>query len=128
MEKNMDYKKNDIVTIEIQDISHDGEGIGKINGYPFFVKDTVIGDRAQIRVTKVKRNYAYGRLEKVLEPSPGRVQPVCAFHRQCGGCQIQAMAYEAQLRFKESKIRNNLIRIGGPGGQSRGRILCGEDP
>ncbi len=113
MEKNMDYKKNDIVTIEIQDISHDGEGIGKINGYPFFVKDTVIGDRAQIRVTKVKRNYAYGRLEKVLEPSPGRVQPVCAFHRQCGGCQIQAMAYEAQLRFKESKIRNNLIRIGG---------------
>ncbi len=113
MEKNMDYKKNDIVTIEIQDISHDGEGIGKINGYPFFVKDTVIGDRAQVRVTKVKRNYAYGRLEKVLEPSPGRVQPVCAFHRQCGGCQIQAMAYEAQLRFKESKIRNNLIRIGG---------------
>lgn len=109
----MDYKKNDIVTIEIQDISHDGEGIGKINGYPFFVKDTVIGDRAQIRVTKVKKNYAYGRLEAVLEPSPGRIRPVCAFHRQCGGCQIQAMAYEAQLRFKESKIRSSLIRIGG---------------
>lgn len=109
----MDYKKNDLVTIEIRDISHEGEGIGKIDGYPFFVKDTVIGDKAQIRVTMVKKNYAYGRLEKVLEPSACRREPACPFHRQCGGCQIQAMDYAAQLRFKEDKIRNNLIRIGG---------------
>lgn len=109
----MDYKKNDIVTIEIRDISHEGEGIGKIDGYPFFVKDTVIGDKAQVRVTRVKKNYAYGRLEKVLEPSACRREPACPFHRQCGGCQIQAMDYAAQLRFKEDKIRNNMIRIGG---------------
>ena len=109
----MDYKKNDIVTIEIRDISHEGEGIGKIDGYPFFVKDTVIGDKAQVRVTRVKKNYAYGRLEKVLEPSACRREPACPFHRQCGGCQIQVMDYTAQLRFKEDKIRNNMIRIGG---------------
>ena len=109
----MDYKKNDIVTIEIRDISHEGEGIGKIDGYPFFVKDTVIGDKAQVRVTRVKKNYAYGRLEKVLEPSTCRREPACPFHRQCGGCQIQAMDYAAQLRFKEDKIRNNMIRSGG---------------
>ena len=75
----MDYKKNDIVTIEIRDISHEGEGIGKIDGYPFFVKDTVIGDKAQVRVTRVKKNYAYGRLEKVLEPSACRREPACPF-------------------------------------------------
>ncbi len=109
----MDYKKNDIVTIEIRDISHEGEGIGKIDGYPFFVKDTVIGDKAQVRVTRVKKNYAYGRLEKVLEPSACRREPACPFHRQCGGCQIQVMDYAAQLQFKEDKIRNNMIRIGG---------------
>lgn len=109
----MEYKKNDIVTVEIQDISNEGEGIGKIDGYPFFVKDAVIGDIAKVRVTKVKKNYSFGRLEKVLIPSPFRVEPVCPIHRQCGGCQIQAMSYEKQLQFKESKIKNNLVRIGG---------------
>ena len=109
----MEYKKNDIVTVEIQDISNEGEGIGKIEGYPFFVKDAIIGDVAQVRVTKVKKNYSFARLEKVIEPSPFRVEPVCPIHRQCGGCQIQAMDYERQLQFKESKIKNNLVRIGG---------------
>lgn len=94
-------------------MTSEGEGIGKVEGFPFFVKDAIIGDQARIRVTRVKKNYAYGRLEKVLTPSPFRVEPGCAFHRQCGGCQIQTMSYERQLRFKEDKIRNNLIRIGG---------------
>lgn len=109
----MGYEKNQILTVEIIDITSEGEGIGKIDGYPFFVKDAVIGDKAEIRVTRVKKNYAYGRLEKVLTPSPFRVDADCAFHKQCGGCQIQAMSYARQLKFKESKVRNNLIRIGG---------------
>lgn len=109
----MGYEKNQILTVEIVDITSEGEGIGKIDGYPFFVKDAVIGDQARIRVTRVKKNYAYGRLEKVLTPSPFRVDAKCAFHKQCGGCQIQAMSYARQLQFKESKVRNNLIRIGG---------------
>lgn len=109
----MGYEKNQILTVEIVDITSEGEGVGKINGYPFFVKDTVIGDQAEIRVTRVKKNYAYARLEKVLTPSPFRVDAKCAFHRQCGGCQIQSMSYERQLEFKESRVRNHLIRIGG---------------
>lgn len=107
------YEKNQILTVEIEDITSEGEGVGKIDGYPFFVKDTVIGDKVQIRVVRVKKNYAYGRLEKVLCPSPFRVEPVCSFHRQCGGCQIQAMSYERQLEFKHNKVKNNLMRIGG---------------
>lgn len=109
----MEFQKNQIVTIEITDMSAEGEGIGKTEGYPVFVKDTVIGDVAEVRLTKVKKNYSYGRLEKVLTSSPFRVEPVCAFHRQCGGCQVQAMSYEKQRQFKQDKIRNNLIRIGG---------------
>ena len=109
----MPYEKNQILTVEIEDITSEGEGIGKISGYPFFVKDAVIGDTVQIRVTRTKKNYAYGRLEKVVEPSPFRVEPICGFHKQCGGCQIQAMDYERQLEFKQSKVRNNLVRIGG---------------
>ncbi len=109
----MNYEKNQVVTVEIVDMTSEGEGVGKIDGYPFFVKDAVIGDIAEIRVVRVKKNYAYGRLEKVLTPSPFRVEPECAYHRQCGGCQIQAMRYERQLEYKQSKVKNNLMRIGG---------------
>ena len=109
----MDFEKNQILTVKIVDMTAEGEGIGKVSGFPFFVKDAIIGDDAQIRVTRVKKNFAYGRLEKVLTPSPFRVDTNCAFHRQCGGCQLQAMSYERQLQFKEDKVRNNLIRIGG---------------
>ncbi|MDE7283573.1 MAG: 23S rRNA (uracil(1939)-C(5))-methyltransferase RlmD [Lachnospiraceae bacterium] len=109
----MEFQKNDIVTVEIEDIGNDGEGIGRIEGYALFVKDAVIGDVVEARITKVKKNYGYARLEKVITPSSFRVEPRCIFHRQCGGCQIQAMAYERQLEFKQDKIRNNLIRIGG---------------
>ena len=107
------YSKNDIVTVKIEDIGTEGEGIGKLEGFTLFVKDAVMGDVVEARLVKVKKNYAYARLEKVLTSSPLRVKPVCPYHRQCGGCQIQAMSYEAQLQFKENKVKNNLVRIGG---------------
>ena len=107
------YSKNDIVTVKIEDIGTEGEGIGKLEGFTLFVKDAVLGDVVEARLVKVKKNYAYARLEKVLTSSPLRVKPVCPYHKQCGGCQIQAMSYEAQLQFKENKVKNNLVRIGG---------------
>lgn len=107
------YSKNDIVTVKIEDIGTEGEGIGKLEGFTLFVKDAVMGDVVEARLVKVKKNYAYARLEKVLTSSPLRVKPVCSYHKQCGGCQIQAMSYEAQLQFKENKVKNNLVRIGG---------------
>lgn len=109
----MEYKKNDYVTVTIEDIGSDGEGIGKVDGFTLFVKDAVIGDTVEAKIVKSKKHYAYARLEKVIKPSPFRVEPECAYHRQCGGCQIQALSYEKQLEFKQQKIRNNLIRIGG---------------
>ena len=109
----MDYKKNDILTVTIEDIGNDGEGIGKVDGYTLFVKDAVIGDVVSCKIMKAKKNYAYAKLEKIIKPSTFRVEPVCQYHKQCGGCQIQAMSYEAQLDFKQNKVKNNLIRIGG---------------
>lgn len=109
----LNFKKNDLLVVTIEDMGSDGEGIGKFQGYPIFVKDAVIGDVAEVKIVKAKKNYAYGRLEKVLTPSSFRVTPKCAFHKQCGGCQIQALSYEKQLEWKENKVRNNLLRIGG---------------
>ena len=109
----MEYKKNDIITTVIEDIGVDGEGIGKIDGYTFFIKDAVIGDRVEAKVMKAKKNYAYAHLEKIIEKSDKRTEPVCPYHRQCGGCQIQTLDYKEQLIFKQNKVKNHLIRIGG---------------
>lgn len=109
----MDWKKNDLLEIKIDDMSDTGEGIGKTDGFTWFVKDAVIGDRVQAKVMKTKKTYGFARLQEVLEPSPARVTPACPVARQCGGCQLQAMSYEKQLKFKEKKVYNNLLRIGG---------------
>ena len=107
------FQKNDILTVEITDIGADGAGIGKADGYTLFVKDAVLGDVARVKIVKPKKNYAYARLEEVLKASPYRIEPRCAWHRQCGGCQIQALSYDKQLEFKLQKVKNHLIRIGG---------------
>ena len=109
----MDWKKNDIFCVKIEDVSDTGEGIGKTDGFTWFVKDAVIGDCVDAKVMKTKKSYGFARLLKVLEPSPSRVDPPCPVARQCGGCQLQAMSYEEQLRFKQNKVLNNLRRIGG---------------
>ena len=109
----MEYRKNDIVTLDIEDCGVDGEGIGKADGFTVFVKDAVIGDRVTAKIMKAKKNYGYGRLMEILKPSPYRVELKCAFARQCGGCQLQALSYEQQLAFKEKKVRGHLERIGG---------------
>ncbi|MGN0291871.1 MAG: 23S rRNA (uracil(1939)-C(5))-methyltransferase RlmD, partial [Lachnospiraceae bacterium] len=106
-------KKNDILTLKIEDMGVDGEGIGKVDNIPLFVKDALIGDVVSVKVMKMKKNYGYARLLEILEPSKDRVTPRCEFHRTCGGCQIQALSYAKQLEFKERKVRNNLMRIGG---------------
>lgn len=105
--------KNDMIELKIEDMGVDGEGIGKYDGMTFFVKDAVIGDVIKARITKLKKNYGYARVEEILEASALRTEPRCALHKRCGGCQIQAMDYAAQLRFKGNKVRNHLIRIGG---------------
>lgn len=106
-------KKDDVIQLKIEDISSEGLGIGHQEGMAVFVKDTVIGDEITAKIIKMKKTYAFGRLMELLSPSPDRVEPVCPVARQCGGCQLQAMDYPAQLRFKENKVKNNLMRIGG---------------
>ena len=109
----MEFQKNETVSVKIEDIGTEGEGIGKVEGFTLFVKDAVPGDTVLAKILKCKKNYAYARLEKVETPSPFRVEPKCRYYRQCGGCQLQSLSYEKQLQFKQNKICNNLIRIGG---------------
>ena len=105
MEKNQEF------TVSIEDMSEDGAGIGKLDGYIWFIKDAVIGDVVRARAMKMKKNYGFARLMEILTPSAARVEPRCPVARQCGGCQLQAMSYEEQLKFKERKVKNHLLRI-----------------
>ena len=107
------YQKNQLLEVEITDITNDGEGVGKLDGYTFFIKDALIGDRVQFIVTKVKKTYGYGKVKTVITASKHRVKAKCPDARRCGGCQIQELSYERQLKFKRDKVVNNLIRLGG---------------
>ena len=109
----MKISKNQDYEIIIEDLTQNGEGVGRIDGYALFVKDTVIGDRVIARVTKANTNSGYGRLMEIIEPSPDRVAPPCPAARACGGCTLMAMSYASQLEFKRKLIRGNLARIGG---------------
>ena len=106
------FKKNDMVTLEITDLGSSGEGIGKVDGFTLFVKDALIGDVIRAKIIKLKKNYGYGRLMEILTPSPSRVEARCPQARACGGCQIQPLAYEKQLEYKENKVKELLERVG----------------
>ena len=109
----MEIKKNDKFIITIEDMSEDGAGIGKLDGYIWFVKDALIGDVIEASAMKMKKNYGFARLVRVIEPALGRVEAKCPVARACGGCQMQELDYAEQLKFKEKKVYNHLKRIGG---------------
>ncbi len=107
-------KKDQIITLKIEDLTGEGLGIGHAEeGMAVFVKDALIGDLAQVKVMKVRKNYAFARLMEIIRPGESRTVPLCPVARPCGGCQIQMMDYEAQLRYKEKKVADCLQRIGG---------------
>nr|WP_297874104.1 23S rRNA (uracil(1939)-C(5))-methyltransferase RlmD [uncultured Blautia sp.] len=124
----MEFKKNDLLTVVIEDMGHDGEGIGKAEGYTLFIKDAVIGDTVEAKIMKAKKNYGYARLMRVLNPSPYRVEPKCPCARACGGCQLQFLSYEKQLEFKKNKVKGNLERIGGFGQVEIEKVIGMEKP
>ena len=110
-------EKGQIVELTIEDMSAEGRGIGKIyddeRGFAVFVQDTVVGDRAKVELTKVKKNYAFGRVSEMLVLSPDRQESFCPHSGLCGGCVYSQLSYEAQLALKEKQVREKLVRLGG---------------
>ena len=111
--KEQSLQKNDLIMLEITDLTEEGQGVGKKDGLVFFVKDSVMGDKVEARILKVKKNYAYAKVEKLLEASPYRITPLCPVAGKCGGCQLQHLSYEKELSWKEDRITQSLIRIAG---------------
>ena len=106
-------EKGQIVQLTIEDMSKEGQGIGKADGFAVFVKNTVVGDVVKAELTKVKKNYGFGRVIERIEDSPARQESFCPYFKQCGGCVYQEMKYENQLELKRKQVVDKLIRLGG---------------
>lgn len=103
---------NEHIEITITGLGSSGEGVGKVKGFTYFIPGALPGERVTAAVTAKKKNYGLGRLEKILVPSPDRITPPCPVYEACGGCQIQHLAYEAQLVQKRQTVIDALERIG----------------
>jgi len=105
-------EENQYIEMNFTDLGHEGEGIGKYEGYTLFVPGALPGERAKVKVVKVNKNYGFGKLIEILESSSERVQPRCTVYEKCGGCQLQHFSYQGQLQQKRKIVEDNLKRIG----------------
>lgn len=113
MENQQFPKKKDKVKLQINGLTHAGEGVGRHNGMAVFVPGTAPGDTVLVEITDTKRNYARGRLLEILEQSPSRRRPECTSYGACGGCRLQHVDYAEQLRLKTTLVRDSLARLAG---------------
>ncbi|MED1865997.1 23S rRNA (uracil(1939)-C(5))-methyltransferase RlmD [Fictibacillus nanhaiensis] len=104
--------KNESYEVDIVDLTHEGAGVARVNGFTLFVPNTLPGERAKIKVIGVKKGFGFGRLEELIEESPERVDPPCPIYKWCGGCQLQHLSYEGQLEYKRKLVEDVLTRIG----------------
>jgi len=108
----MRRRQQTIVETDITGLAFGGKGIARLDGLAVFVERTVPGDRARIRITRKKRNYAEARLEEILTPSADRVAAPCRYSGICGGCTWQFLRYERQLEYKRQHVAESLEHIG----------------
>ncbi|WP_410513453.1 23S rRNA (uracil(1939)-C(5))-methyltransferase RlmD [Paenibacillus sp. BR2-3] len=104
--------KNDEVMLDIIGMTHEGEGVGRVEGYTLFVQGALPGEKVRAKVLKTKKQYGYAKLLQIVEASSDRIGPPCPIYDQCGGCQLQHMDYSAQLAWKRQLVVDNLERIG----------------
>lgn len=119
----MKLKKNDILKLEITGMTSQGSGVGRYEGLAIFVSNTVEGDIIDARIIKTSKNYAIGKIERMISPSKSRIDPDCPVSGSCGGCVYRHISYDEELRLKRQKVIDAMIRIGGLSAESVGEIV-----
>lgn len=104
-------KKNDRLTVYIEDLTHDGAGVAKVDGYPLFIQGALPGETCDVHVMKTLKNYGFAKVLEITTPSSNRVEPPCPVFHMCGGCQLQHLSYEGQLEWKRKMVSNVMQRI-----------------
>ncbi len=106
-------QKNQEIVLQITDITTEGSGVGKYNGLAIFVPLTAVGDTAKVKILKVKKSYAYGKLMELIVPSEKRIQNNCPHFSKCGGCAFRHISYSSECELKSNKVYEAIKRIGG---------------
>ena len=106
-------KVGERVTLDIHDLAFGGEGVGRVGEFVVFVPFVCPGERVEVKLTEVKKNFARGVLTRLLTQAPERVEPECRYFGECGGCQYQHLDYPSQLRWKRKQIADLFQRVGG---------------
>ena len=109
----MDIKKNDRINLKIESCSANGSGVGRYNGMAIFVPATAVGDEITAHILKVKKSYAFAKVESVISPSADRIAPECPVYLKCGGCVFSHMTYDAEKKIKADHVAECFKRIGG---------------
>ena len=104
-------KKNEDYVISIDNMGSSGEGVGRVDGFTVFVPGAIKGEKVKIKVVKVNKNFAFGKLIKIVEQSGERVDCQCSVFKRCGGCQLQYLSYKGQLEYKKQKVKDDIERI-----------------
>lgn len=120
-------KKNDIYQTEIIDYTTEGSGVCKIDSFAVFVPSSAVGDKAEVKILKSAKNYAFGKVETILSPSPNRISPDCDIFNQCGGCTFRHITYQSELDFKQKRVYDALTRIGGIDGSLISEIIGADE-
>ena len=105
--------KNDIVEVEIVDLTHEGAGVAKVDGFVFFVDNALPGEVIKMRVLKLKKNIGFGKVEEYVTLSPNRNQDIDATYLRSGIADFGHMTYEEQLKFKRKQVVDNLYKTAG---------------
>ncbi|WP_147804001.1 23S rRNA (uracil(1939)-C(5))-methyltransferase RlmD [Alkalicoccus halolimnae] len=128
MSRQIPVQKNDYVRVTFEDLTHDGAGVAKVDGYPLFVKRALPGETGLIKVIHTKKNFGFGRLTEIIKESKERTEPPCSIFNQCGGCQLQHLSYNGQLAYKQKQVQETMVRIGGLGNLTVHPTLGMEEP
>lgn len=110
--KQIPVEKNEEYILRIDGFGYEGEGVGKIENYTIFVPGALLGEKVKVKILKVNKNYAFGKLIDIVEKSEHRVKAICPIYEKCGGCQLQHLSYNGQLEFKRNRVNDCLVRIG----------------
>ncbi|MEG1448489.1 MAG: 23S rRNA (uracil(1939)-C(5))-methyltransferase RlmD [Oscillospiraceae bacterium] len=105
--------KNDKITLTIEGITTDGNGVARADGYAIFVPKTCVGDVVEILVVKPLKNYAFGKALNIITPSEDRIENKCAAFGKCGGCSFRHVSYEAECKYKKDFVQSNMKKLGG---------------
>lgn len=112
MNRVVPVEKNEEYIVEVSGLGFEGEGVAKVEGFPVFIQGALVGEKVKVKIIKVSKNFAFGKLIEVIETSEHRRDPVCSIYKRCGGCGLQHLSYEGQLDFKKNRVKDVLERVG----------------